>query len=177
MMEPTEGANPLHTPRMAVWFLTAHAPVSSATQADIQPLLAWSGRRALRLRLAASSEEWLELLPERLISPLAGEAKRIGRSVRIGSDERTRQPRLMSCDQERQWRALLAKHIGAGEADRLASNPSAVLTTRCEARTPKPEGRASGSCRMIHIHGMSPPVVVVGAVVACASAGVAARRT
>jgi hypothetical protein len=39
-MEPSRGANPLHTPRMAVGSSLPHAPVSSATQADIQPLLA-----------------------------------------------------------------------------------------------------------------------------------------
>ena len=88
-MEPTEGANPLHTPRMAVWFLTAHAPVSSATQADIQPLLAWSGRRALRLRLAASSEEWLESLPERLLTH--SRAKRSA-SAAVSASVRTNAP-------------------------------------------------------------------------------------
>jgi hypothetical protein len=47
---------------MAVWFLTAHAPVSSATQADIQPLLAVEWEACVAPEAAASTEEWLETL-------------------------------------------------------------------------------------------------------------------
>src|SRR5215204_1800356 len=36
-----------------------------------------------------------------LLGPFAGEAKRIGRSVRLGAHERTLQPRLVTCDFER----------------------------------------------------------------------------